>query len=58
MSTKRTPKKVLEEPDNEQLNALVHNRGIAKRIITRIRDTLRDAEEQETELTSAQLKVC
>lgn len=59
MPPKRTPvKKVPDSAECEdQLGALVHNRGLAQRNVNRILTTLKQAEEEEREPTPAQVKV-
>ncbi|XP_058816691.1 uncharacterized protein LOC131679965 [Topomyia yanbarensis] len=60
--TKRTPAKKAtpsegEKAEEQPVNALIHNRGMAQRIISRIRNILQKAETEQTELTPAQIKV-
>ncbi|XP_062711907.1 uncharacterized protein LOC134289678 [Aedes albopictus] len=59
MPPKRTPvKKVPDSAECEdQLGALVHNRGLAQRNVNRILTTLKQVEEDEREPTPAQVKV-
>ncbi|XP_055644423.1 uncharacterized protein LOC129780320 [Toxorhynchites rutilus septentrionalis] len=59
--TKRTPAKTSAKAEEssvtEEIDSLMHNRGTALRVISRIKDTITVARMEQTELTLAQIKV-